>query len=254
MGLRVWLILILMAFCGQVVFTLFVLWGLRFTTAADTGIIMSTTPAAMAILAYLMFRERPGAVHCIGVVLAILGIAVVNDVLVPGETSRALHRWFGNMLVCIAVFGEAVFLLFRKAIPSSVSDVSLTAALCLIGFAMSLPLGVYQAWDFDFSGVALVQWGSILYFGLIFTVVAYLLWFRGVAQVSGSVAGIFTAVMPVSALILSYALLGESFEWSQALGCILVVSAIVLMTWKPKSTLPESSTPVSYACASCREQ
>lgn len=238
---RDWLTLIVMAFSGQVIFTLFVLWGLRYTPPPDAGIIMSTTPAAMALISYVMLRERPGLVHGIGVILAILGVIAVNDLLVPAEANPAPHRWFGNMLVCIAVFGEALFLLYRKAIPSSVSNLTMTAALCLIGFVMSLPVAVYQAWGFDFSKVGNLQWGSILYFGLIFTVIAYLLWFRGVAQVSGSTAGIFTAVMPVSALILSYALLGEPFKWSQLLGCVLVVTAIALMTLGPKEKNARSS-------------
>ena len=240
-----WMTLILMALSGQFIFTLFVLWGLRFTNAIDAGIIMSTTPAAMALISYLVLRERPLFVHGCGVCLAILGVIAVNDLLVPAEASHAAHRWFGNGLVCAAVFGEALFLLLRKRVPSSVSNMAMTAALCLIGFIMSLPLAVYEAWTFDFSQVGLVQWGSILYFGLIFTVVAYLLWFRGVAQVSGNTAGIFTAVMPVSALVLSYILLDEPFKWSQALGCLLVVSAIALMTLGPRPEVTRSSASPS---------
>ena len=122
---------------------------------------------------------------------------------------------------------------------------TMTAALCLIGFIMSLPLALYEAWSFDFLHVGTLQWGSILYFGIVFTVVAYLLWFRGVAQVSGNTAGIFTAVMPVSALVLSCLLLDEPFKWSQALGCLLVVSAIALMTLGPRSASADSSASLS---------
>lgn len=239
-----WMTLILMALSGQFVFTLFVLWGLRLTNAVDAGIIMSTTPAAMAVMSYLILRERPLFVHGCGVCLSILGIIAVNDLLVPVEASHSVNRWLGNGLVCAAVVGEAVFLLLRKRVPPSVSNMTMTAALCLIGFIMSLPLAVYEALSFDFSGVTALQWGSILYFGIVFTVVAYLLWFRGVAQVSGNTAGIFTALMPVSALVLSCIFLNESLKWSQALGCLLVVSAIALMTLGPRPARHGSSASV----------
>ena len=234
---RDWVTVGLMALSGQIVFTLFVLWGLRLTYAIDAGIIMSTTPAAMAIVSFLLLRERQGVLHVIGVCLAVLGVAVVNDLIVPTETRQVTNRWLGNALVCVAVFGEALFLLLRKAIPYRVSNMSLTAALCLVGFLMSLPVAIVEAWSFDFTAVSPLEWGSILYFGIVFTVIAYLLWFGGVAQVPGTTAGVFTVVMPVSALVLAHIVLGESLGWSQAFGCLLAVCAILLMTLAPRASV-----------------
>ena len=104
-----WMTLILMALSGQFVFTLFVLWGLRFTNAIDAGIIMSTTPAAMVMISFVMLKERPLLVHFCGVALAILGVITVNDLLVPADASHSTDRWFGNALVCAAVSARHCF-------------------------------------------------------------------------------------------------------------------------------------------------
>ena len=57
------------------------------------------------------------------------------------------------------------------------------------------------------------------------------LWYRGVKEVKGSVAAGFMGVMPLSALVLSYVLLNEQFEWIHAIGMALELVAIGLMAW-----------------------
>lgn len=225
--------LIVMALSGQFVFTLFLLWGLRMTSAADAGIITSATPAVMAVLAFVLLKEPLKLPHIVGVCLAVLGVLVVNGAAGAETEAAGANRRLGNLLICAAVLGEGVFLLLRKTISPALSNISLSAALCALGFVMSLPIALVEAWSFNFGGVGLWEWASILYFGLVFTVVAYVLWFRGVERVPGSVAGVFTAVMPVSAILLSYAILGEKPTWAHLAGGALVISAIVIITLGP---------------------
>lgn len=227
-----WLLLAGMAFCGQVVFTLFLLWGLRMTSALDAGLITSTTPAAMALMAFLILGERLSAKRALGVALAVSAVAVVNLMGgdVAAQAGQGAERWLGNLLVAGAVLGEAVFLLVRKRLTPGIPNLTVAAALCILGLAMSLPLGLLEAREFAFSEVSSGGWFSIVYFGLLFTVLAYFLWFRGVSQVSGSTAGVFTAVMPVSALGLSHLFLGESLSWLYLGAGVMMVAAIVLIS------------------------
>jgi drug/metabolite transporter (DMT)-like permease len=233
-----WLLLAGMAFCGQVVFTLFLLWGLRMTSALDAGLITSTTPAAMAIMAFLILGERLRAKSALGVALAVSAVAVVNlmgGADMAAQAGQGTERWLGNLLVAGAVLGEAVFLLVRKRLTPGIPNITVAAALCILGLAMSLPLGLLEAREFVFSEVSSGGWFSIVYFGLLFTVLAYFLWFRGVSQVSGSTAGIFTAVMPVSALGLSHLFLGESLSWLYLGAGVMMVAAIVLISLADKN-------------------
>ena len=56
------------------------------------------------------------------------------------------------------------------------------------------------------------------------------LWYLGVSRASGSTAAAFMGVMPISALLLSYLLLGESFELIHAVGMLAVLAAIAAVT------------------------
>ncbi len=222
--------LILMAFCGQVVFTFLVLLGLRYTSAIEAGIITSTSPAMMAVVTYLFFREKPGVCHMLAIGMVVAGVIIVNGFVDVQTFSIPTRHMLGNLLMIGAVAGEAFFLLMRKRISSDISNLALATYLCFSGFVLFLPLSLYQAVSFNFSSVSIFAWGAILYFGAVFTVMAYIFWFQGVSRVSGSTAGVFTAVMPVSAVVLSCLFLKEKFTLHHAVGGILILIAILMMS------------------------
>lgn len=56
-----------------------------------------------------------------------------------------------------------------------------------------------------------------------------LLWFAGMRRSGAVTSSAFMGVMPISALILSYLLLGEPFRWIHALGMALVLIGLVVV-------------------------
>lgn len=222
--------LVVMAFSGQFVFTVLVLLGLRYTSAVEAGLITSSSPGMMAVAAYLLFREKPGLVKILAILAVVAGVILVNGVFKLEYSASDVNHMMGNLMMVGAVAGEAVFLLMRKRISDRVSDLALTAYLCIAGLIMFLPFSVFQAVSFDFAAVTRLEWLSILYFGAVFTVLAYLLWFNGVSRVSGATAGIFTAVMPVSAVLLSILFLGETFSRHHAMGGALIILSILVVS------------------------
>ncbi len=222
--------LVFMAFCGQFVFTVLVLLGLRYTSAIEAGIITSTSPAMMVVVSFLLFRERPGIWQTIAVCLVVVGILHVNGLLGSPAVPVSSDHILGNLMMVGAVVGEAFFLLMRKHISLKISNLALTGYLCFAGLVMFLPFSIYQGLSFDFKAVGAGGWGAILYFGAIFTVLAYIFWFQGVSRVSGSTAGAFTAIMPVSAVVLSCLFLKEAFTLTHGVGITLILVAIFTLS------------------------
>ena len=56
------------------------------------------------------------------------------------------------------------------------------------------------------------------------------LWYSGIAKTQGSIAAGFMGLMPVSALVLSYALLGEDFRWTHLAGFATVFAGVLLIS------------------------
>ncbi|MCP4023487.1 MAG: DMT family transporter [Desulfobacteraceae bacterium] len=225
---KLFLRLLLMAFCGQFIFTFLLLLGLRYTSGIEAGLITSTSPAVISVASFLMLGEKPGKRQIAAVILVILGIISMNGLFTPQGLHINRSHLTGNLIVLGAVFGEAFFLMMRKRIPSEISNIELTAILSFLGFAMFLPFSIYQGLFFDFAGVSNKAWLAMLYLGAIFTVLSYYLWFKGVEKVSGNTAGVFTACMPMSAVALSCLFLKESLSLYHVVGGILILFAIFM--------------------------
>lgn len=71
------------------------------------------------------------------------------------------------------------------------------------------------------------------------TAVAFILWFQGVTQVSGSIAAIFTGVAPINTVVLSYAILQEPFQWAHVWGglCVLVGIGFIVKDSRKESKI-----------------
>jgi drug/metabolite transporter (DMT)-like permease len=218
--------LFLQALYGIVLFRIFLFYGLPLTSAASAGILTSTTPAMSALLAVLILRERLGGRGVFGVLLTALGVFVLT---VPGASGSAgTNPVLGNALVLGAVLGEALWNVLSRFTVSQLSPLSAATFTTLLAFLMFLPFALPEALHFNFARVTPATLGSILYYALGATVLAYLLWFAGVRHVTASTAAVYTGWLPVSAVALSVLLLREPLTpWhALGLGCVLCATLV----------------------------
>lgn len=230
-----WIRLSLMAFCGQILFTLLLLLGLRYTSAINAGTLTGTTPVFMALFSFFVLGERFNLRQIAALLLACGSIFLLSyDAFheLPGADNR---QWLGNLCVLAAVASEAVFLLLGKKLQTPLSGLSLTALLSLLGAVFCLLPALVTARNFNFSALRPADIGAIFYFSAIYTNVAYLLWFRGAARTSGAAASTFTALMPLSAAFLSVWLLDEPVTARQIFALATAMIAILLLTVCPSA-------------------
>ena len=228
------LILFLQALTGIFLFRVLLLWGLLFTTAAEGGVITSTTPAVVGLISFFFLKEKLGPRVIVGIGLSVFGIVALNVLGSDTGTVRGPAPLLGNLLVFGAVISEALFTIFGKVASERVTPLATAASASVLSLALFLPLGLYQAVGFDFSSVGLSGWVAVLHYGVFVTALGYLLWFyllwfSGLSRVPASTAGPFTGVLPVSAVLLSYAVLGEPFSWAHLVGVTCVLLAILLI-------------------------
>lgn len=223
---QTWMILAGQALCGSVLFTTFLLHGLRWTSPGAAGIITSTTPACMSLLAWILLGERPARRIIVGISLSITGVAILN----AAETEATGDQsWIGNLLVVAAVVVESLFLLIRKTIQEELSPLAVSSLISILATLIFLPLGLNQAMRFNFAALPPEAWASVIYYAVAVTILAYLCWFGGVTRVTANVAGVFTSVLPVSALILSALVLDRPVTQAHMVGCGLALGSIVLI-------------------------
>jgi drug/metabolite transporter (DMT)-like permease len=219
-------ILVVQAACGTFLFSVLLLYGLDLTTAAEGGVAAGVMPATVALFSVLLLGDRVTVLKLVAVGLAVLGLVSLN---VGGdETGRGTNPLLGDLLVVGAIACESLFVILGKALHIPRSPLFISTVMSVLGFVMFAPVAVVEGAAFDFAAMTALEWGVMVYYGVVVTVIAFLLWFAGVEKVEGSRAGVFTGLLPVSALILSYAWLGEAFRLNHVAGCVLVLAAIAL--------------------------
>ena len=229
---RDWTTIALIALAGMVGFTATQLFGMRLTTGVIGATVMSSAPAVTALASVLFLGSvmnwRKGG----ALTLAVIGVVLIN-LLRDREASGGDAVVLGALLVLIAVCFEAAFTLLSKRLSDDVSSLSATfAASCIAIPAFALLAAVFDPEPFAYGVSDAGAWAAVIFWGAGTGALAPVIWYYGVRQAPGPLAAGFMAVMPLSALILSYILLDESFRWAHLAGFGAVFSGVLLMIWE----------------------
>lgn len=227
---RDYVILFLQALTGIFLFNVLLLYALHYTTATNSGIITSMTPAVIGIISWLFLRERLSVWMGGGIALTVCGVLVINVLGSAPSSDHGSAPLVGNLLVFGAVVGEALFTIFRRMTAGRISSLLCATWVTIFGLLIFLPLGLYQARSFDFTRLSPRDLLELLYYGVGVTALAYILWFSGVEKVTASTAAVFTGVLPVSTVMLSALFLGEQSTPVHLAGLGCVLGSIALIT------------------------
>lgn len=221
--------LFLQSFTGVFGFSVCMLYGLKYTSAMESGIITSTGPMVIALISFLFLKEHLSSRHWLGVFLAVCGITAIQLLNGgSGEVTPGVPTWIGSMLIFGAVIGESLFTIFGKVLSERLSALAIATFVTVFGFVMFLPFAIYEAITFDFTQPSMLAWMSIVYYALIVTVVGFVLWYYGVSKVPASTSGVFTAIISVSSLLLSSLFLNEELQWGHVVGVLFVLFGIFI--------------------------
>jgi len=161
----------------------------------------------------------------IAIVFAVAGIAVLNlqDAAFSGKITI-----LGNVLILGAVLAEAIFAVFSRRLSLTVHPWSMAFGVNIVAFLLFAPFAIPQAINFNWAGPSAELWCWVVFYSITASVLSFLFWYRGISQVPANVAGLFTGVMPVSAALIGFLILGEVLSFGQVLGMAMVIAAILL--------------------------
>lgn len=223
-----WLYMTMQGLCGGAFFNLFLLWGLNHTTAATAGIITSMLPAIIVIFSIVFLSERLTLVRSVCVFLALMGLVVINFNKI--ELNQSDKLW-GDFLILLALIPEATYYILARVYVSPLPLFLTAAIMNVVNIPFSLLLVALTQTSLlgPASGLSL-----LLVLGLA-TGFFYVFWFYGCRHVKGYMAGLITAAMPLSTLVIAWLFLGEAISLFQITGMILVILSIIVSASSTKA-------------------
>ncbi|RKT27678.1 threonine/homoserine efflux transporter RhtA [Paraburkholderia sp. RAU2J] len=235
-----WVNLFLQALFGTFGFTLLMLNGVQRTSAVAAGVITSTIPAVVALLSWLILKERPNGRALASIALAIVGVVVINLAHV-GENAAGETSFVGNLMVLGAVCCESLYIILSRRLTQTLAPIDICAYTHLFGLLLMLPLGAGALVHFDYQAVPVGLWTLVLWYGLSASIFSFWLWMKGIRHVPGSLAGVFSAVLPVAAAIYGITFLGERPTLAHGFALTCVVAGIGLASLKTRRVPPVAS-------------
>ncbi|GGM80532.1 membrane protein [Longimycelium tulufanense] len=212
--------LLAMSLTGMVGFNLFALAAERRADPALVGVIVGGAPIVLAVVGPLLARRVPSVRIVFAAVVVTAGV-----VLAQGIGGGSLS---GVLLSIGALAGETAFALLsvqlvRRIGAMRVSTYACAAAvvLCALGTVVTgeMRMPTTEEW----LALAWLAWGA--------TALAYVCWFGSLGLLGPERFGLFTGLVPFSAVGIT-ALIGTGTPtWGHVLGALVVGSGIVLGLW-----------------------
>ena len=199
-------------------FFLIVATGMRFAPAADVGpLLPGTMPLFVALIGFVLFRERLGRWRLLGFGLIALGVASIGG---RGLMAGADGAWRGHALFLAGAFLWGLYThAYRR---SGLTPVEGAALVGIWSAVLLAPVGGPALADALARGLAGAVVVQALLQGALSGVAAIVLYGIAIDRLGASKAAAVSPLGPVLAVLLAVPVLGE---WPDAAACVGLAAA-----------------------------
>ncbi|XQY91403.1 DMT family transporter [Metabacillus sp. HB246100] len=219
--------LFLMGSTGVVLFNLFQFYALERTTATNVGLISTLNTITIAVCSFFFLKEKLNPLQMVAMFFSLFGVFLV---LTKGRLTDILFFDFntGDMWMVAAVCIWGIYTICSKWAMTMTSGLMAILYASIFGLMILLPLNLS---NFTVTNVTPAFIGSLLYTGVISTVLCMLLWTICVQKLGATTSGVFLNFNPIFTAIMAYILLGEQMTWVQIIGSMIVIAGCFLFTY-----------------------
>jgi drug/metabolite transporter (DMT)-like permease len=213
---------------GIVLPFLLIAYGEQHITSSLAALLIASDPLFIVLLA-LRFdaSERSTGTRLMGLLIGLLGVAVLVGLNVGGDTLAAL----GAAMVLLAALCYAGSALLVKALGDVPRLGSVTVTLTVASLLLAPPALLNLPRSMPSPAVI----GSLLALSIVCTALAYIVYFSLIATAGATRASLITYVNPAVAAILGAVVLSEPITLATLVGFGLILIGCALSSWTGRS-------------------
>ena len=199
--------------------------GCDFTTAGKNAFLTTVYVILIPLISWILYKKRPGWYVFVAAILSLTGIGLLA--LGTGDTA-GLNKGDALTLVCGLFY--ALHIIWTAKYNDQGDD---TLFLTLLQFVVCALLGwiIAPVYDGAFPTAAVQNprvISSMLYLGLLSTMLCFSLQNIGLKYVQSSLASLFLSFESVFGVLFSTLFLHEKLTLRMGIGCVLIFVAVVL--------------------------
>jgi len=194
------------------------------------AVLLYTGPAFVVILSRIFLKEVLTPLKILSLLATFLGCCLVVGWLPEMNQNITVY---GLILGLGSGLGYGLYSVIGKPATSRYSPLTITTYTFIIAALFLLPLS--QPESALRLLVTTLAWPYILALSLIPTVIAYLLYTRGLSMLESSRASITATIEPVIAVLIGIFFLGDQLTLWQVLGIIFILAAVTSIQFETDS-------------------
>jgi len=200
----------------------------RRVDAGTAAMLVNTGPILIAIFAGIFLREGfpPGLFA--GCAVAFCGVVVIAFATAQSGARSGL----GVVLCIVAAFAYAVAVVVQKPVLARVSAFQVTWIGLAAATIACLPFAPTLATEAANADAGTIAW--IVYLGAVPTALGFATWGFALRRTSAGRMGSLTYLAPPIAIVLGWAVLGETPPWLAAAGGALCLGGVALARSRPR--------------------
>ena len=222
--------MIVMGLCGFTTFNSLYYISAHHTVAINLGIVQSTTPAFIMIIAMFWLKTKINLKQVTGLFITFIGVSIVIS---NGNLALLLRLKLnnGDLLLIVACIFYAIYAVGLRKRPE-INDVLLMTFFSYVAFIGSLPGLIIEITQYSFffpTFKGLMILSVIIIFP---SLLAQILFMKGVKIVGPALSGLYTNLVPIFTSVLAIIVLDEVFHIYHLISLIIIFLGIYIFDRK----------------------
>jgi drug/metabolite transporter (DMT)-like permease len=203
-------------------------WGEQWVPSNTASVLNATVPIWTLLLSMTIDRKMPRWLTTVGVILAFFGVlvVVVTHASEPGADRGGGGLLWGTVAIGAAAVCYAVASLLAKAKLRGLDPIGLATTQLSLATLLLLPVALLGAWPLKFLSPAPL--GAIAVLGFVGSGIAYLLYYKLLAEVTATQVVAVTYLLPVWGVFWGL-VAGEAIGIATYLGVAITVGGLILL-------------------------
>jgi drug/metabolite transporter (DMT)-like permease len=218
--------------------------GQTYIPSGLASILNATTPLFTVVVMAAAGDEKLHARRVVGVVTGLIGVIILHGQDLHGQDPGFQSGEGVGILLCLAAaFSYGLSALYaRRKLSNSPPLATATFQLLASALMMTIVAAVFERpWQLPMPGVT--TWLAMIGLAALSTALAYIVFFQVLRRSGSTNVMLVTLLIPVTAILLGYLVLGESISLREIIGALVIGSALLLMDGRVLKLIPGFSIP-----------
>lgn len=222
--------------------------SVRELTANVATVLFYAYPPMVALMAAVVFKERPSARTIIALAVSMFGIVLLSGVIAGILGSESLA--FSPIGVAYGIGSCVAFAIYniigQMAVGKKDGPLTMTFSMCVVGIVMCII--AYPADIPTLIHIAPTQIGVALFMVIFNTIIPVVMLLEAIKRIGATMTSLIGISETPFAVLFAFVILGETLTGMQIAGSILVVLSILMVTLPSKK--PQETAGASAAADS----